>query len=170
MQLASQALFNQSKQQVAAIRKGLGQIVPLDSLCLFTWKEVETLVCGNPDVDVELLKRTCDYDGLSKTDPRVTFFWAAFERFTEQQRRDFLSYTWGRTRLLPAALMERSRGSDYACLKLSPGESGDNADLALPIVHTCFFQMELPNYSSADIAYERILYAIDMCGGYMGIG
>ena len=46
--------------QVAAIRRGMGTIVPAQLLPLFTWQEVELQVCGRRDVDVEFLKANTD--------------------------------------------------------------------------------------------------------------
>jgi len=35
---------------------------------------------------------------------------------------------------------------------------------SLPISHTCFFTLDLPPYSSEDLMFERISYAIYNCG------
>lgn len=42
--------------QCAAIREGLAAMVPIRPLTLFNWHELQTMVCGSPTVDVELLK------------------------------------------------------------------------------------------------------------------
>ena len=46
---------------MAAIRNGLEQVIPLGLLKLLSWKELETLVCGNPILDVDLLKQNTVY-------------------------------------------------------------------------------------------------------------
>ena len=38
-----------------------------------------------------------------------------------------------------------------------------NPDSYLPQAHTCFFSMELPEYSSEQVMRERLLYAITEC-------
>ena len=35
--------------------------------------------------------------------------------------------------------------------------------VAFPISHTCFFELEIPEYSSIDIMRERLVYAINNC-------
>ena len=145
----------ESERQIEAIREGLATIVPLDVLSLFTWREVELMVCGSPEIDIELLKSTCRYSSLSSSDRRCANFWEAFERFTQQERAAFLQFTWGRGRL-PNRLV----GDDS--LYLTPMHH-HTPDEALPVSHTCFFQLELPDYSTAEIAYEKILYAIFNC-------
>ena len=46
---------------MAAIRSGLEQVVPLGLLKLLSWKELETLVCGKPILDIDLLKQNTVY-------------------------------------------------------------------------------------------------------------
>ena len=46
-----------------ALMAGLWSIVPPQYLALFTWQELESMICGQPEVDVELLKRHTIYEG-----------------------------------------------------------------------------------------------------------
>lgn len=36
-------------------------------------------------------------------------------------------------------------------------------DTHLPISHTCVFQLDVPDYSSADVMREKLLYAVRCC-------
>ena len=49
--------------QVAAIRRGIASVVPMPALRLFTWQELEILVAGRPEIDLEVLKRQTSYSG-----------------------------------------------------------------------------------------------------------
>ena len=54
----------------------------------------------------------------------------------------------------------------FACdLFLSSSYHASDADPAkfLPISHTCFFSIELPRYSSKDICYAKLLWAVNNC-------
>lgn len=42
--------------QIAAIRRGMGTIVPVQLLPLFTWQELQLQICGRRDIDVDFLK------------------------------------------------------------------------------------------------------------------
>ena len=35
---------------------------------------------------------------------------------------------------------------------------------AFPQAHTCFFQLDIPNYETDEMAYNRLKGAIEMCG------
>lgn len=86
--------------QALAIRKGLEMVVPLSYLSLFQWYEVETLVCGSANIDVDALRKHTTYSGgISAGHPTVRFLFRALESFTEEERRLFLQFVWGRTRL-----------------------------------------------------------------------
>ena len=45
-------------------------------------------------------------------------------------------------------------------MKLTKRNSGANS---FPISHTCFFELEIPEYTSIDIMRERLVYAINNC-------
>jgi hypothetical protein len=153
--LVARLRLHEADRQVAAIRAGLVQVVPADALCLFTHLELEALVCGTPEIDVKLLKRTCRYSGVSQSDSCVKHFWTALESFDQKQRADFLQFVWGHSRL-PSRLV----GDDS--LYITPLHHA-TPDMALPVTHTCFFQLELPNYTSAEICSDRLLYAAQNC-------
>ena len=60
--MVDRARTNECSALTAAVLRGLGTQVPVHVLSLFTWEELELMVCGNPTVDVELLKvRRCAF-------------------------------------------------------------------------------------------------------------
>ena len=126
-------------RQVAAIRRGLHSVVPKRALSLFSGAELERLVCGSAAVDIDLLKRHTEYCGGYKgpSDPGVQRFWKAMEGFTDADRRKFIRFGWGRSRLPKAE--EWQDGVDPFKLTKRPG-----GDTQLPVGHTCFFQVRPP--------------------------
>ncbi len=48
--------LNEAVPAVAAIKRGLETIVPIRLLTMYTWKELEIMVCGRPEIDIGLLK------------------------------------------------------------------------------------------------------------------
>eukprot|EP00954_Amorphochlora_amoebiformis_P025639 1374316-Amorphochlora_amoeboformis.AAC.1 len=59
---------NEFMVQTREIRKGLGEVVPLQYTTLFTWKEIMSQVCGRgmSKSDVDLLERMTNYSGHNK--------------------------------------------------------------------------------------------------------
>ena len=103
----------------------------------------------------------------SERDAHVGYFWEVMEALEHEERRAFLRFTWGRSRLpLDHASFEQQ-------FKIqSFGRSP--ADRYYPVAHTCFFSLELPAYSSRAVMRERLRYAIHNCeaidGDQTGVG
>lgn len=159
--------------QIGAICRGLAQMLPIDLLALFTWQQLEVLVCGNPDIDIQLLREKTIYSGnVRETDPHIQMFWRVIESFSAQDRREFLQFVWGRSRLPTTKVgfgKDAFKISDHTAAILAqnamPLTYGTSMihDQYLPVAHTCFFALELPRYSSDAIMSDKLLYAIHNC-------
>ncbi|KDO26316.1 hypothetical protein SPRG_20606 [Saprolegnia parasitica CBS 223.65] len=146
------------------LREGLGCVVPLQVLRLFSWREVEMMVCGSPAIDMDLLKECTEYSCCEPTDAHVKWFWEVLcDDFSEESKRMFLKFTWGRIRL------PRSKAEFGQLFKLQ-NNARDPPDTYLPVSHTCFFSLELPKYSSKAILTQRLMYAIYNCHAIDGDG
>ena len=151
----------------ALVRRGLAATLPLPLLSLFTHAQFETLVCGAVEVDLALLRAHTTYEGCAARDAHVGFFWEVMEGLAHEERRAFLRFTWGRSRLpLDHA------GFDQQFKIQAFGRHPP--DRYYPVAHTCFFSLELPAYSSLAVTRERLRYAIHNCeaidGDQTGVG
>jgi hypothetical protein len=69
------------------------------SCSVFTSSQLEVLVTGNPDIDISLLRSKTEYRGnLSARDKHVLMFWEVLEDMSQEQRKKFLQFVWGRNR------------------------------------------------------------------------
>ena len=110
----------------------------------------------------------------------VRWLWEVLEVFTPEQRQRFLRFVWGRSRLPTGAegwteqftvCVKKARPSAAAAAAAATsrarGGSGSGprrtADTAMPQAHTCFNQLDIPEYSSKAVLRERLLYAINNC-------
>lgn len=50
-------------EQVKGVREGMAKVIPVPLLTLFSGYELETLVCGSPDIPLNLLKSVATYKG-----------------------------------------------------------------------------------------------------------
>jgi hypothetical protein len=146
--------LHESDQQVRAIRKGLHSVVPPNMLSLFSWYDLELMVCGNPHVDLKVLRKHTIYKNCSANSPLIKNMWRVLESFNEEERQMFLRFVWGRSRL-PVSDADWTREFTIHALR-----AGDDK---LPIAHTCFFSLEMPNYSSYEVMRKKLLFAIVNC-------
>jgi E3 ubiquitin-protein ligase HERC2 len=98
-------------RQVAAIREGMAEVIPVPLLSLFTGVEIETMVCGSPDIPLDLLKSVTTYKGIDPSAALIKWFWQTLEQFSNTERSLFLRFVWGRTRL-PRTIAD-FRGRDF---------------------------------------------------------
>ena len=62
--LIRRARLSESRVQMARIRLGIADIVPMSELFrLFTWQELRSMVCGEVQVDIAMLKKHTSYSG-----------------------------------------------------------------------------------------------------------
>jgi hypothetical protein len=141
-------------QQCAAIRAGLATVVPQKLLCLYDWTELERMVCGRATFDVDLLKAGTVVEGIS--DSVMDMFWAALREMSSEEASLFLRFVWGRSRL-PIKVSGFKQKFRIKPFSRSP------ADRFLPEAHTCFFQLDLPAYSSKAVMKEKLTYAAYNC-------
>lgn len=135
--------------------EGLSNVIPVEILTILTGEELRDIICGNPDIDVDLLKRVVEYEGFEATDSVVEYFWETLREFTNGERKKFLQFVWARNRL-------PMKESDFeAPFKIQRDSSEQNKDKALPSASTCFFSLSLPQYSNKEILKEKLLFAIN---------
>ncbi|KAG8288257.1 E3 ubiquitin-protein ligase herc2 [Homalodisca vitripennis] len=151
-------LLHEFDEQVKAVREGMAKVVPVPLLTLFSGYELETLVCGSPDIPLALLKSVATYKGVEPGAPLVQWFWEVMEEFSNQERSLFLRFVWGRTRL-PRTIPD-FRGRDFVLQVLDKYNPPDHF---LPESYTCFFLLKMPRYSSKMILREKLKYAIHFC-------
>jgi len=156
VELVEKYRLHEFSQQANAIRSGLAQVVPATLLTLFSWDELEVFVCGNPEVDLALLKSCTDYSRCSINDKHIRNFWTVLESFSGEERSLFLRFTWGRSRL-PISVDHFHQRFKIQNFSKHP------ADSYLPVAHTCFFSLELPHYSTLEIMASKLRYAIHNC-------
>ncbi|XP_077165132.1 putative E3 ubiquitin-protein ligase HECTD4 isoform X4 [Paroedura picta] len=156
----------QNPECVAAVRAGLGSIIPLQLLTMLTPLEMELRTCGLPYINLEFLKAHTMYQvGLMETDQHVEFFWGALEMFTQEELCKFIKFACNQERI-PFTCPCKDGGPDTAHvppypMKIAPPDgTAGSPDSRYIRVETCMFMIKLPQYSSLDIMLEKLRYAI----------
>ncbi|XP_048876533.1 probable E3 ubiquitin-protein ligase HERC1 isoform X3 [Brienomyrus brachyistius] len=146
--------LHEMDQQVMAVREGMSSIIPVPLLSLLTAKQLEQLVCGLPEVSVEMLKKVVRYRDITDSHQLIGWLWQSLEEFTNEERVLFLRFVSGRSRLPsnPADITQK-----FQIIKVDRPVNG------LPTAQTCFFQLRLPPYTSQAMLAERLRYSIHNC-------
>ncbi|KAM8827696.1 putative E3 ubiquitin-protein ligase HERC1 isoform 4-T4 [Spinachia spinachia] len=146
--------LHEMDSQVAAVREGMSTIIPVPLLSLLTAQQLEQLVCGLPEVSVEMLKKLVRYRDIAESHELIGWFWQSLEEFTNEERVLFLRFVSGRSRLPsnPADITQK-----FQIIKVDRPING------LPTAQTCFFLFRLPPYTSQAVLAERLRYSIHNC-------
>uniref|UniRef100_T1JES7 HECT-type E3 ubiquitin transferase n=1 Tax=Strigamia maritima TaxID=126957 RepID=T1JES7_STRMM len=144
--------------QVAAVREGMSWIIPVPLLSLMTAQHLEQLICGMPQVSIDVLRKVVRYREIDENHQLIQWMWSVLENFTNQERVLFMRFVSGRSRL-PANIADISQR--FQIMKVDRVRFF--AQDGLPTAQTCFFQLRIPSYSSQEIMAERMRYAINNC-------
>jgi hypothetical protein len=140
-----------------AFTEGLSSVVPVEIFSIFTGEQLRDIICGNPEIDVELLRKVVEYEGYTENDKVVTYFWDVLREMTTLERKHFLQFVWARNRL-------PLKASDFEAPFVIQKDTKDvkmNGDYPLPSASTCFFSLSLPDYPTKEILKQKLLYAIE---------
>jgi hypothetical protein len=156
---AIEARAMEHERALDAMRRGIARVVPPAALRLLTWREFETLVCGENEIDVERMRRHTRYlNDFSASTPCVRHFWRAVESFTPAERVMLIRFAWGRSRL--PAPGEWKDSDKFIVGPIAVSARRRTRGRALPLAHACFFQIELPEYDSVEQCRDKLLTAL----------
>jgi len=162
--IAEHKMTNSVRQQIGSFLQGMHEIVPAEMLSLFDDKELELLISGLPDIDIEDLKANTEYHNYTPQSQQVVWLWKVLSEFTQEQRAWFLQFATGTSRVPVEGFkgLLGMRGSQKFSVHRAFG-----AD-RLPSAHTCFNQLDLPEYQSEEVLRQKLVQAISE--GHEGFG
>jgi E3 ubiquitin-protein ligase NEDD4 len=73
-------------EQFRAFMEGLGDVLPLDLLRVFDEHELELLIGGMTEIDMDDWTRFTDYRGYEKTDRVIEWFWACLRSWPAERK------------------------------------------------------------------------------------
>lgn len=145
------------RQQIDAFLKGFHQLVPPELIAIFNENELELLISGMPEIDIDDLKANTEYANYKPTDAVIRWFWNVLYAFTHEERALFLQFVTGTSKvpLEGFKALEGMRGTQKFNIHKAFGNN-----CALPSAHTCFNQLDLPEYESEEKLKQCLLLAI----------
>ncbi|GAA6031536.1 hypothetical protein JCM8097_006506 [Rhodosporidiobolus ruineniae] len=154
--IAEQRLHREIKDQMKALLEGLYEIVPKDILQIFSERELELLISGLPEVDVDEWRGHTDLVGYKPSDPVIGYFWRAVRSFSHEERAKLLQFVTGSSRV-PLEGFGALQGMS-GVTRFSIHKAGGKG--SLPTAHTCFNQLDLPDYESYESFCRQLRTAI----------
>lgn len=75
-------MANSIKDQIKAFLEGLNDIIPKELLAIFDHRELEMMISGLPEIDLEDLKANTEYVNYKKDQKQIRWFWEILFEFT----------------------------------------------------------------------------------------
>ena len=155
--VAAHKMTNAIKEQIAAFTEGFNDIVPHEIISILNPSELELLISGTPEIDIDDLKNNTEYVGYTTSAPQVRWFWEVVKDLSEEDRARLLMFVTG-TSKVPLDGFKALQGiSGPQRFQIHKAYGGGKR---LCSAHTCFNQLDLPEYSTKEELQERLLFAI----------
>ena len=133
------------------------QVYAGNALKLFKPEELELLVCGLPHLDFEALEAVTKYEGgYTESHVVVRYFWEAIHAMNIKEKKKFLFFSTG---------CDRAPLDGLGSMRFVIQKGGADSD-RLPVAHTCFNTLILPEYSSRGKLQKKLMTAIENSEGF----
>ncbi|KAK2178730.1 hypothetical protein NP493_532g03047 [Ridgeia piscesae] len=154
------------KEQMNAFMSGLNELIPQHQLSIFDANEIELLMAGIQDIDVNDWKKHTKYRGnYNANHPVIINFWKAVYSLTNELRSRLLQFVTGTSRVPMNGFSELYGSNGPQCFTI---EKWGNSS-QLPRAHTCFNRLDLPAYETYEVLRKKLLLAVDNTEGFEGV-
>ena len=87
------------RKQIDSFLEGFHELVPPELISIFDAQELELLISGLPDIDLDDLRAHTDYHGYKPTDPCIGFLWTVLRGFSKEEKALFLQFVTGTSKV-----------------------------------------------------------------------
>ncbi|XP_076208608.1 E3 ubiquitin-protein ligase Itchy homolog isoform X3 [Aptenodytes patagonicus] len=150
------------EEQTQAFFEGFNEILPQQYLQYFDAKELEVLLCGMQEIDLNDWQRHAIYRHYTRTSRQIVWFWQFVKEIDNEKRMRLLQFVTGTCRLPVGGFADLmgSNGPQKFCIEKVGKENW------LPRSHTCFNRLDLPPYKNYEQLKEKLLFAIEETEGF----
>ncbi|XP_066458631.1 E3 ubiquitin-protein ligase NEDD4-like isoform X5 [Eleutherodactylus coqui] len=157
---------NRVQKQMNAFLEGFTELIPIDLIKIFDENELELLMCGLGDVDVnDWRQHTLYKNGYCPNHPVIQWYWKAVLLMDAEKRIRLLQFVTGTSRVPMNGFAELYGSNGPQLFTIEQWGSPDK----LPRAHTCFNRLDLPPYDSFEDLREKLLMAVENAQGFEGV-
>ncbi|KAH0584286.1 hypothetical protein H2248_009833 [Termitomyces sp. 'cryptogamus'] len=150
------------KDQFEAFMSGFSELIPLDLVTVFDERELELLIGGMSEIDVDDWTKFTDYRGYEVNDEVIQWFWKCVRSWPPERKSRLLQFATGTSRI-PVNGFKDLQGSDGP-RRFTIEKSGDPSQL--PKSHTCFNRIDLPPYKDYASLEQKLTLAVEETVGF----
>lgn len=87
------------RKQLDSFLEGFYEIIPKRLISIFNEQELELLISGLPNIDIDDLKANCEYHKYQASSLQIQWFWRALRSFDQADRAKFLQFVTGTSKV-----------------------------------------------------------------------
>ncbi|KAI4146828.1 MAG: hypothetical protein LQ341_001971 [Variospora aurantia] len=144
---------------------GFHDIVSPELIAIFNEQELELLISGLPDIDVDDWKNNSEYHNYSASSSQIVWFWRAVRSFDKEERAKLLQFVTGTSKVPLNGFSQLEGMNGFSRFNIH--RDYGNKD-RLPSSHTCFNQLDLPEYDSYEQLRQQVYTAMTAGSEYFG--
>ncbi|KAF8448024.1 hypothetical protein L210DRAFT_3527707 [Boletus edulis BED1] len=150
------------KDQFEAFMSGFSELIPQELITVFDERELELLIGGMSEIDVDDWTKHTDYRGYEMNDEVIQWFWKCIRSWPPERKSRLLQFATGTSRI-PVNGFKDLQGSDGP-RRFTIEKSGDPSQL--PKSHTCFNRIDLPPYKDYASLEHKLTLAVEETVGF----
>jgi len=154
------------EDQMKKFMEGFGELIPHNLIQIFDERELELLMCGLGEIDINDWRRNTNYRGdYSDKHNVIVWFWKAVMSFDMETRARLLQFVTGTSRVPMNGFAELYGSNGPQKFTIEPWGTPHS----LPRAHTCFNRLDLPRYRTYYELREKLRLAIENTQGFEGV-
>lgn len=155
--VADMKLTQAIREQIDSFLSGFTELIKPEDIAIFNEQELELVISGLPEVDIDDLKANTEYADYTPASVQIQWFWRAVRSFTREQQIKLVQFVTGTGKIPVGGFSELVGMSGPQKFSIHKDRNGPHR---LPQAHTCFNQLDLPEYTSYEQLHDMLLLAL----------
>merc|ERR1712187_162526 len=149
------------------VQKGLHCVIPPEVLEAFarmvSAEELDVMLAGH-GINIKDWREHTEYYGYEENSDIIRWFWDAVEGFTAQEREDLWTFISGSKGVPPGGFGNLTNAAGEA-IRFTIAKVEASTD-HLPVAHTCGYQLDLAQYTTAEDLATKLRQAMSHRQGF----
>jgi len=122
---------------------GFHDVIPAELIAIFNEQELELLISGLPDIDVDDWKSNTEYHNYTAASQQIQWFWRAVRSFDKEERAKLLQFVTGTSKVPLNGFKELEGMNGVSRFNIHRDYGSKDR---LPSSHTCFNRGHPPRF------------------------